>query len=87
MNVSFGVFLEVGDQTVGTLDGMVQVVVELRVAHQQAQASIGALHLCYHLVNRDYCCVHIIQCGLQIQLVQVVCQLRYMLPRLIKCAG
>ena len=64
--VSLGIRLEVGDEAVGTLDGVVQVIVECGVVHHPAQCAVGILCLCQQLVQATHCGVHAVEGGLQL---------------------
>ena len=74
MDIALGVFLEVGDEAVGTLHGVVEVVIDRWVVHQFAERSFGTLNLFHRGMNAADGLVDASERGLQVELVHLVGQ-------------
>ena len=66
---------QVGEQTVGALHGMIEVVIHCRIIHQQSQTAFLALHLGHHTVDIAYGAVDTVHSGLQVQTVDILASL------------
>ena len=82
VHIALGMSLEVIDQTIGALHGMVEAVVQRGVLHEQSQRTLLALHLCHHAVDIAYGAVHTVHSALQIDFVEVVGECCYILSSL-----
>ena len=87
MNVSFWVCLEVVYKAVSTLDGMIQVIVEARIFHQQTQGALGVLYLVHHAMDACQRRVDAVHRSLQVDLVQLIRHSDCVLAHLVESGG
>ena len=59
MHITFGMLPHIYQQRVGTAHGLVHVVIQCRIVHQQAQRAFPAIELMGEILEICYCLVYL----------------------------